>query len=174
MSSCQNDLVGTTSPLDDAGILLHVLSTLGPGHHLFISPVSKAWRESYERVASVQIAGITYLFEYGEQATLHLVTSQTTLCSAAFASASRVNLAYERGMPFGSRKLQCIAGRDADIPTLQALHELGLQLTDGVLIGAAEAASVPKLQWLRNEQGCALPDDISFYAARSGSLDTLR
>jgi hypothetical protein len=33
---------------------------------------------------------------------------------------------------------------------------------------------VPKLQWLRNEQGCALPDDISFYAARSGSVDTLR
>jgi hypothetical protein len=30
------------SPLENAGILLHVLNILGPGHHLFVSAMSKA------------------------------------------------------------------------------------------------------------------------------------
>jgi hypothetical protein len=69
-----------------------------------------------------------------------------------------------------------MAGKIADVPTLQAARALGLQLTGAVLIGAAEAASMPiaKLQWLHTEQGCALPDNISYYAAVSGTIDTLR
>jgi hypothetical protein len=43
------------SPLDDPGILLQILNILGPGHHLLISAVSKAWRESYKMVDSVHI-----------------------------------------------------------------------------------------------------------------------
>jgi hypothetical protein len=83
---------------ENAGILLHVLSTLGPGHHLFISAVSKAWSESYERIASVQIAGPGY--HYDDVVVLHSITTQTTLCSAVFASASRVTLAHECGLTF--------------------------------------------------------------------------
>jgi hypothetical protein len=55
MSLSKRAVSSATSPLEDASILLHVLNILGPGHHLFISAVSKAWRETYKRVASVQV-----------------------------------------------------------------------------------------------------------------------
>jgi hypothetical protein len=42
MSSEKRAEVSRTCPLDDVVILLHVLNMLGPGHHLFISAVSKA------------------------------------------------------------------------------------------------------------------------------------
>ena len=144
----------SASPLENAGILLHVLNILGPGQHLFISAVSKAWKESYQRLGSVQMAGNAG--DYNEEAYLHTITSQTTLCSSVFASPASTRLAHECGLAFGGWELQRIAGRVADIPALQAAHELGLQLTEAVLIGAAEAASVLKLQWLHTQQGCPL------------------
>jgi hypothetical protein len=63
--------IGAAAPLDDAGILLHVLNNLGPG--LFISAVSKAWRDSYVKVASVQMAGLNHYYE--QQADLHNICS---------------------------------------------------------------------------------------------------
>jgi Ankyrin repeats (3 copies) len=175
MSSNKRAVASATSPVDDSGILLQVLTFLGPGHHLFISAVSKAWRESYKRVASVQMAAVTE-YDY-QEAVSKTITSHSTLCSAVFASVSRVRLAHECGLTFGSIICQRIAGRVADVATLRAAHELGLQLCDEVLIGAAEAqaASVPNLQWLHTEQGCSwLPESLCDYAARAGSLDTLR
>jgi hypothetical protein len=68
--------IGAAAPLDDAGILLHVLNNLGPG--LFISAVSKAWRDSYVKVASVQMAGLNQYYE--QQADLYDICSHTT-CS---------------------------------------------------------------------------------------------
>jgi hypothetical protein len=94
MSSSERLMV-SASPLDDAGILRHVLNNLGPGHHLFISAVSKAWRETYERISSIQMAGFEEDFD--DEAVLHTITPKTTLYSAVFASASRVNLAHESG-----------------------------------------------------------------------------
>jgi hypothetical protein len=172
MSSSKRADVGAASSLDNAGILLHVLSILGPGHHLFISGVSKAWRESYERVANIEMA-IPTLY-YSARAVTRLITSKTTLYSAVLSSASTVNLAHKCGLHLDTTQLQRIAGRVADVPALRAAHELGLQFTRVVLIGAAEAASIPRLQWLHTEQGCLLPSNISLYAARSGSIDTLR
>eukprot|EP00953_Heterococcus_sp_UTEX-ZZ885_P002106 1644-Heterococcus_DN1.PRE.5 len=167
--------VAITSPLDDAGILLHILNTLGPGQHLFISAVSKAWKESYESVASVQIAGLhDFHCSLAYQCTIN---SQTTLCSAAFASAAVLKLAHASGLIISGRDhkpLQRIAGRAADISTLQAAVELGLPLTDAVLIGTAESGSVSKLQWVHMYQGYQLPYDICDYAARCGHVDTLR
>jgi hypothetical protein len=63
--------VGAASPLDDAGILLQVLNILGPGQHIFISAVSNLWRESYEKVDSVQMAGI--IADYDDNAVLHTI-----------------------------------------------------------------------------------------------------
>jgi hypothetical protein len=146
MASIKRAFVGVVSPLEDAGILLHVLNILGPGHHLFISAVSKAWRETYKRVASVQIAGPSY--HYDDSVVLHSITTQTTICSAVFASASRVTLAHECGLTFDGDELQRIAGRAADIPVLEAARNLGAQFTEEVLLGAAEVASVPTMQWL--------------------------
>eukprot|EP00953_Heterococcus_sp_UTEX-ZZ885_P009893 5794-Heterococcus_DN1.PRE.1 len=175
-STAKRTVMSASSPLDDAGILLHILNILGPGHHLFISAVSKAWREGYEKVASVRMSG------------LHAIASQTTLWSAAFASASRVILAHEcgsgawrptalqLGVPFHNLQLHRIAGRVADVPTLRAALELGLALIDELLLGAAEAqtASVLKLQWLHIDKGCRLRAGICDYAAEIGSVDTLR
>jgi hypothetical protein len=76
MSSSKRAVNGATCPLEDAGILLHVLNSLGPGHHLFIISVSKAWRDVYEKVASVQMCGLTYVY-IDEPANLYMIT-----CSA--------------------------------------------------------------------------------------------
>jgi hypothetical protein len=172
MSSIEHE-VDVASPLENAGILLHVLDILGPGHHLFISAVSKAWRESYKRVAAVQMLGLIY--DYNRKAAPLAINSQTTLFSAVFASTSRVNLAHECGLTFDNARLQRLAGRVGEVPTLRAAQELGLQLTDAVLIGAAESASVPKLRLLRKDLqvDSKLPYNINFYAARSGSVDML-
>eukprot|EP00953_Heterococcus_sp_UTEX-ZZ885_P006839 4174-Heterococcus_DN1.PRE.1 len=166
-SSSKRAVIGVASPLDNAGILLHMLSILGPGHHLFISAVSKTWRESYKRVDSVQAAELTWqsykrvdsvqaaelTWHYHEVAAMHTITSQTTLCSAAR-----------------------IVGEVADVATLRVAQGLGLQISDEVLIGAAEAqaASVPKLQWLRTEDNCPLSAEFAYHAAQSGSVDTLK
>jgi hypothetical protein len=141
---------------------------------LFISAVSRAWRESYERVTNMQMAGYTYYYDYDGQAKLFTITSKTTRYSAVFASASTVNLAHECGLVFDNENLQRAAGQAASAPTLRAANELGLQFTDKVAIGAAEAASLSKLQWLHTEQHCQLPDSICAYAARSGSTDILK
>jgi hypothetical protein len=172
MSFNKRAVVDDAFPLEDASILLHVLSTLGPGHHLFVSAVSKPWRESYQRLASAQATDLTY--DFYDEVALSKITHQTTLCSAAFASASRVKMAQECGLTLYNTKLQQIAGRSASTLTLQAACELGMQLSDEVLFGAAEAASIPKLQWLHIEQGCPLHEDVTFYAAKGGSIDTLR
>jgi hypothetical protein len=171
--SSRRAVVSSASPLDDASILLHVLKNVGPGQHLFISAVSEAWRERYKRVASVQTSTLTrYRVDAARAA--EAVTSQMTLYSAVFASASRVQLAYDISLSFEDVNMQRMAGRVGDVCTLQVAHKLGLQLTDYVLIGIVEAASVPKLEWLHTQQGYELPEYISRYAATSGSIDTLR
>jgi hypothetical protein len=158
MSAVKRAVTKGTSPLDDAGILLHILSILGPGHHLFISAVSRAWKECYESVASGEGADPIYDYYYDEEA-VPPITQQTTLCSAAFTSFCTVNLAHQCGLTFNNRKLQRLVGRSASILALQAALDLGLQLSDEVLSGAAEAASLPKLQWLHTEHSCAIPQD---------------
>jgi Ankyrin repeats (3 copies) len=159
------------SPLENAGILLHVLNILGPGHHLFVLAVSKAWRVIYERVDSVEVDEL--VSGYYNVADKCAVTSKTTLYSAVFSSTSRVSLAYECDLMPLSDNLHHLAGRAADLFTLQFVHELGLPLTDRVLTGAAASGSVPKLQWLHVDQRCRLPTDITEYAARSGSIDAM-
>jgi hypothetical protein len=163
---------GAALPLDASDILLRALNILGPGQHLFISAVSKAWRESYKGVASVQMAGV--LQDCGEEAELHTITPEMTLHSAVFASAGRVHLAYESGLTFGYQHSQRIAGKVADIPVLEAAQQLGLALTHAVLIGAAESGSTIKLQWLHVRFGSRLPEDACNYAARSGSINMLK
>jgi hypothetical protein len=167
--STKRDSVSLTSPLDNAGILSHVLNILGPGQHLFISAVSKTWRDSYKKVASVPMAG----WQTRWSKPMITVTADATLLSAVLASTSRFKLAHECGLNFDNAKVQHIAGKTADLSVLQAAHELGLELTEEVVSGAAAAASVPKLQWLHTEQGCPLHDGITYYAAKSGNVDVL-
>eukprot|EP00953_Heterococcus_sp_UTEX-ZZ885_P029752 15776-Heterococcus_DN1.PRE.2 len=175
MSSKKRGAASATSPLEDAGILLHVLQILGPGQHLLISAVSKAWRDIYARVPEVTMAQLTH--SYDDQAFPCTIDSQTTLCSALFASATSFNWACACGLDLESDSIESIervAGRVADVPTLRAAHELGLQLTDAVLIGTAESLAVLKLQWLHVEQARPLPAEFCSHAARRGSIDMLR
>jgi hypothetical protein len=136
-----------------------------------ISAVNKTWKESYKRVGNYQM-----VINEECDAKVLLLTGipQITLFSAIFASATVVRLAHACGLAFDNAKLQRIAGKVADIPGLRAACKLGLALTDEVLIGAAESASVPKLQWLHTEQSCELPADICAWAAKSGSINALR
>eukprot|EP00953_Heterococcus_sp_UTEX-ZZ885_P035645 18387-Heterococcus_DN1.PRE.1 len=172
MASSKRVCLGAASPLEDAGILLHMLNILGPGHHLYIAAVSRAWSDSYAMVASAQTTSRTS--HYVEDIVVLTLDPQTTLTSASFASASRLNLAHEYyDLAFDDKDVQRIAGQAADVATLQVAHGLGLPWSSEVLIGAAESGSRSKLHWLHREQGCELPADISYHAARSGSLDLL-
>jgi hypothetical protein len=103
------------------------------------------------------------------------LTPETTLYSAACGSAATARLSYESDgyINFRFKGLQRIAGRVADISTLQAAQELELPLCDEVLRGAAEAGSVLKLQWLHLDQCCQLPSNICSSAAKSGSIEVL-
>jgi hypothetical protein len=171
MSSINHAVADAVSPLENADILLRVLNILGPGQRLFISAVSKAWKDNYERVESMRVPVLWYCCA---REVLVMTTPRTTLFSAVLASPAALRLADEHGLTFDNVKLQRIAGRTADIPTLQAARELGLALTDKVLEAAAQSGSLLKLQWLHIEQTCQLPPLICNSAARSGSIDMLK
>ena len=83
--------VNCSNPLLDIGVLQNVRSYVGPGHCLFVAPVSKRWDEMYSTLGSQQL---TVREESGEQ---HILTGgfKVTLYSHAFASPSRVKLARE-------------------------------------------------------------------------------
>jgi hypothetical protein len=96
-----------------------------------------------------------------------------------FASPSRLRWAHDCGRQYSTddgvyHKLQCCAGKVADIETLQAAHELDLPYTEAVMRGAAESCSLQKLQWLHLEQHCALAADSTALAAGAGDMQTLR
>jgi hypothetical protein len=75
--------------------------------------------------------------------------------------------------------MQMVAGLHADVETLTALLELGMPLTDAVVNAVALSGRLNILQHLFTKHHCplAVPDVLSFNAARSGSiimLDWLR
>eukprot|EP00953_Heterococcus_sp_UTEX-ZZ885_P031481 16515-Heterococcus_DN1.PRE.3 len=73
------------------GVLDLVLSFVGRGHHLFISAVSKEWRDRYKNVSTVNFIMMNHcLFEHMWCETV--TSEKTTFCSAAFASSTRVRM----------------------------------------------------------------------------------
>jgi hypothetical protein len=171
MAATKRTTLQLNSPLDNTGILLQILNILGPGHHLFVSAVSKAWREGYKRVDEVQMNGLNMYCD-GESE-LHTITSQTTLCSSVFSSAASLTLGLQHGLAFENDNIQRLAGRFADVSTLRVAHELGLPLSYHVVIGAAESGCTLKLQWLHIDKSCELPRSICNYTARTGSIRML-
>jgi hypothetical protein len=106
-----------------------------------------------------------------------------TLFSAVFASSARLRFAlrdlkdtYEPLKDF-YWCLKRIAGRVADVATLQVALELGLTVPE-MMRGAACAGSVVKLDFLEAIWGSstqhALPSDLCAHAASSGSVEALR
>jgi hypothetical protein len=154
-----------------------ILGYIGAGEFVFFATVSKDWARSARAVdGDVEDPDM----EYACRRTFH---------RAAFVNAARLRLAHEE---FGlslcglmcadtwekehqQLLLERTAGRVCDLPTLQIAHELGLPLTDSVVCGAANAASIPKMQWLHTARQCSeLPSFSSCYAAEAGSIDMLR
>jgi hypothetical protein len=162
-----------TNPLRQAGILEHVLSYVGPGHWLFLSTVCGLWLEVYAKLSSVEVAEATADSAYEATFTC---TPQVTLISSAFASPSRVRLAHELGLNIALERNQFAAGSHADVDTLVAAHELGMQYTSHTLLGAARAGAAYKLVWLYTmcgTQNLQTTMMIACEAAKAGSVTAL-
>jgi hypothetical protein len=151
----------------NAGILQNVLSYVGLGHHLFVAPVSKLWRDLYSTVQTHQLT-----VSQSRRRKMPCVP-QTTLYSAAFASPSRLRLAHENGFSCTSRKHLLSAGRFADVATLASAHELGMQYTVAVMAGAARYKKLAEVQYL-HEQGCPWSRTLLEGAAIRGHLELVR
>jgi hypothetical protein len=167
-----------SNPLCLAGIfkLQQILDYVGSGHWYFISPVSKLWKDLYEKVASEEALANGYL-GYGKGS--FTCVFKMTLYSSVFASPSRVRLAYDSGFYYHEEQdydVQYQAGVHADQETLVTAHELGLiQCDSHVLNGAARSGNLTKLMWLYTEQHCERDrdEDLSMYAAMGGSIAVL-
>jgi hypothetical protein len=159
----------SSNPLLDLGILQNVLSYIGPGHRLFIAPVSKCWNDTYIAVKSQQLtvcdeSGFPYI---------ETCDPQMTLYSSVLASPARVQLAHEAGLDCNTRAYQRSAGKHADTATLAAAHDLGMEYTSSTMAGAAQRNKLAEVQYLHN-QDCPWPSWLFEEAARSGRLELLR
>jgi hypothetical protein len=133
------------NPLDNAAILEPVLRYVGGGEGLYIHPVSKGWKECYDRLPTRR----------RPRSILRQTPSSHTAFHAAFGSVSRLRLAHECGFQLDAsssepqlHRLQEIEGQYADIKTLTAAHALGLEFSDRVLHGAARGNRLASLKWL--------------------------
>jgi hypothetical protein len=151
----------SSSPLQQAGILQHVLSFVGPGHWCFVAEVSSLWRDVYIRVEPTEMQLDTY-----RQMTCE---PQMTLYSAVFSSPSRVRHAQALGLDYATAWCERAAGRYADVATLKAAHELGMAYTNFTMVCAAGRNQLTVVQFLR-EQGCPLSESLFRSAAGRGHI----
>jgi hypothetical protein len=160
--------------LSDLGILQNVLSYVGLGHHLFVAPVSKWWREVYSTVESHDVT-VTKRSRKGSRQKRLTCVRQMTLYSSVFASPPRLKLAHESGLGCSSRafKFQLAAGRHAGIATLASAHELGMQYSARVLAGAALCNKLAEVQYL-HERGCPWPMNHLEEIASRGYCELVR
>jgi hypothetical protein len=149
----------SSNPLQQIGILQHVLDHVGPGHWCFVAEVCNLWRDLCIKVAS------RYLETKSAYGLTKMITCtpQMTMFSAMFASPSRVRHAHKRGIRYETVSVQHAAGTYADIDSLKAAHELGMSYAYGAMLGAASCDDLAVLQFMR-AQGCRL-NSIFFKAA---------
>jgi hypothetical protein len=173
----------------------HIFRFIGSDEFVFVAPVSKRWHALYRELEGYEqkvIQGQPHRSGYHSRC-LHPEPEVVGLTSrkAAFASASRVQLAHELGMPLGRDPAdrmyddsqfwcQCVI-KHGTIESLEAALTLGMPLVGQMCEAAAKVGSVPKLSWLRSK-GCrwAKPrssDDhhaVSGIAAEEGHVNVLR
>jgi hypothetical protein len=159
-----------SNPLRDAGILQHIFSFV-PGYWLFLGAVCKEWETVYASMAEQQVRNLS-LYDNAKPV---ICGSRSTLYSAAVSSPATARLTISCGLETSeNQQLQYVAGLYADVETLSALRELGLALSETVLEAVALSGRLHVLQRLRTEQRCPKPDQISYCAARSGSINMLK
>eukprot|EP00953_Heterococcus_sp_UTEX-ZZ885_P012807 7320-Heterococcus_DN1.PRE.1 len=177
MHDSKRQPASSSSPLDDTSLLFQILNYVGPGQHLFVSPVCKLWHECSATVPDLEITSLV-ADPLVDPARKLWCTPQTTLYSAIFGSGARVRLASQHlAFTSGNWRLQRIAGRVADITTLQVA--IGLNLTGPEMMrGAAYSGSAAKLKFLeaiwKITDSLELPADLCVYAVSSGSLQTVQ
>jgi hypothetical protein len=141
---------GNDNPLALADALQNVLSYVGPGHCLFVAPVSKWWSEIYAALPSRQLKVYNV---FNQEIKSIICVPQMTLYSSVFSSPSRVMLAHEGGLDCASESYQRAAGQLADVATLAAAYELGMEYTSTTMAAAAHRNKVTEVQYLHSE-GC--------------------
>jgi hypothetical protein len=152
------------NPLQQAGIIERVLDFVGPGHWCFVAEVSSLWRGLYARVADKETQMVTDLWS------IMVCVPRMTLLSAVFASSSRVSFALAQGLRCSAEVFQRAAGMYADISTLRAAHQLGVQYTDVTMEGAVRCNELAVVQFLRAE-GCPWGLDMYCAVASRGHTD---
>jgi hypothetical protein len=158
---------GSNDPLLEVGVLQNVLSYVGRGHHLFVAPVSKRWREVYAK-SSLQLR----VYKYSSSSTVSC-DPYMTLYSSVFASSARVQLAHESGLDCSSKEYQLAAGRYASVATLAVAHELVIEHTVTMMRGAAECNKLAEVQYLQS-QGCPWHAGLLDVAASGGHAELVR
>jgi hypothetical protein len=131
------------------------------------------WLEAYAKLSAIKVAEVTQKAAYRATITC---TPHMTLISSAFASQSRVRLAHELELNITLERYRFAAGSHADVDTLVAAHELGMQYTSSTLFGAARAGAAYKLVWLYamcGPQHVLTTNMIACEAAKAGSITAL-
>jgi Ankyrin repeats (many copies) len=133
--------------------------------------VCSEWKELYKRLAAANVFAFTASGERLRQK----CESRMTLSSAVFQSSRRVRMAHQHGLRFGAcPPMHHVAGKVADRHVLATAHELGMPYSRAILLGASEKGSVITLRWLHFDQSCALPHNITAFAARGGSVRVMQ
>jgi hypothetical protein len=151
------------SPLQQAGILQHVLDYVGPGHWCFVAEVRSLWRDV---CASDTRRELPLPRQYYARSVAYV--PQMTVFSAVFTSPSCVRHAHAHGLDYATEWCERAAGRYGDIATLQTAHELGMAYTD-LAIGAADCNQLAVVQFLQ-AQGCPLSESLFHLAAERGHI----
>eukprot|EP00953_Heterococcus_sp_UTEX-ZZ885_P020600 11517-Heterococcus_DN1.PRE.2 len=159
-----------SNPLLDVGLLQIVLSYVGPGHCLFVAPVSKWWNEIYAALPSRQLKVYNV---FNQEIKSIICAPQMTLYSSVFSSPSRVMLAHKSGLDCTSVPYQRAAGKYAGILTLAAAHDLGMQYTATTMAFAAQCNNLAAVQQLHSE-GCPWPLQLLTKALSSGYFELVR
>jgi hypothetical protein len=175
MSPLQKRAAIDSSLLRQPGILRHVLSYVGPGSWCFLSTVCSWLKEAYVSLSAAAVAKLT---EHAAYKAAIMCIPQMTLLSSVFESPLRLRLAHQQfELTLTSRQCQFAAGYHADIDTLTVAHELGMAYTTDVLLGAARAGALSKLQWLCaqcSQQELRSIDRVAWMAAKAGSIPMLK
>jgi hypothetical protein len=151
------------------GVLQIMLSYVGPGHHLFMAPISKSWKDMYAAVNSQQLT----VFDERSRDRIITRVPQMTLYSAVFASPARVKLAHDVGLDCTSKACQRTAGKHADVATLAAAYEVGMDYTATTMAAAFHCNRLAVVQFLHG-QGCPWPSGLLDGLAKDGFCELVR
>jgi hypothetical protein len=152
----------SSTPLHEAGTLKRVLDYVGGGRWCFMAEVNSLWRDVYMKVAGkeIQMIGLH---------TRMTCIPQTTVFSSVFESPYRVRLAHAHELACTTTRYERATGMHADVYALGAAHELGMQYTRAVMLGAARCNELAVVQFLR-AHGCALDTEVFDIAAARGHI----